>query len=402
MKKHPYKKHAIWALVLIIIFIAGIFAGPGVLRRLNLEPAYAQAIETDADLDLFWHVWGILDNKYPFDESEPDTDAKVYGAIRGLASSYDDPYTVFFPPEESKSFAEDVQGEFGGVGMEIGPEEGYVVVVSPLKGTPADEAGMEAGDIILAVDEESVLGMSVNEVVALIRGEKGTDVVLRIVREGRDEPFDISITRDIIEVPTVEAEFINDEIYHISLYSFTENSIRDLAEALDKFVASDASRIILDMRGNPGGYLSAAIDVASFFVPEGKVIVKEDFGEERDPLVYRSQGYPLPLPEDFAMVVLVDKGSASASEIVAGALRDYEIAELVGVQTFGKGSVQELINLPNKTSLKITVARWLTPKGVSISKEGLTPDHVIEFDREAYEKDETDVQLNKAVSLLAI
>lgn len=387
------------AVILAIgIFIAGIFVGPKVLG-MRWHPAFASSGNEDVDLSTFWRVWQTLEAKYPFENDAPEDKDKVYGATAGLAASYGDPYTMFFEPSEAKIFAEDVQGEFGGVGMEVGMRNGLIVVIAPLKDTPAYQAGIQSGDILLEIDGESTAGMSVDEAVQIIRGEKGSQVLLTIAREGETEPLEIAITRGNIIVPTLETQIVSDDIFVIELYSFSANVFEEFAKAMAAFDESGSSKLILDMRGNPGGYLSGAIDIASLFLPKGKVVLIEDFGSKEKQEEYRSQGYLSTLPKDFEMAVLVDGGSASASEILAGALQDHDRAIVVGEQTFGKGSVQELIDLPGGSSLKVTIARWLTPKGNSINEEGLTPDIVVEYtleDREA----ERDPQLERAIAEL--
>lgn len=329
----------------------------------------------EVDLSQFWEVWNLLDEKF-IAASSTDTltaEEKMNGAISGLVATYDDPYTVFLPPVESAAFAEDISGNFSGIGMEVGIRDNVVTVIAPLPETPAERAGLLAGDLILKIDGESTEGMRIDEAVNMIRGEKGTSVVLSIYREGDLEIKEISVTRDTISVPTVVTEIV-DGIFIIKLYSFNAISEMKFQEALREYVESGAESIVLDMRGNPGGYLQSAVTIASYFLPTGKVVVRESYGGNEEEKVYRSQGRTLREFTPKKMVVLVDNGSASASEILAGALKEQGVATVIGVDTFGKGSVQELIPLPDGSSVKITVARWLTPEGVSISESGLKPD----------------------------
>jgi carboxyl-terminal processing protease len=241
--------------------------------------------------------------------------------------------------------------------------------------------------------------MSVDEAVRLIRGERGSEVVLIIFREGRKEPLEIIIKRDVIDIPVLDTEW-QDNIFIIRLYNFSANSDDLFREAIRKFIQSNKrdKKMILDLRGNPGGFLSASVDISSWFLEAGKVVVKEDFGDKQEDVLYRSKGYNV-FGKDFEMVVLIDGGSASASEIVAGALQEYGIATLVGSQSFGKGSVQELVKVTPETSLKITVARWITPEGHSISLEGLTPDVEVEVTEEDIKADRDPV-LEKALEIL--
>ena len=322
---------------------------------------------------------------------------KVYGAISGLTNSLGDPYTVFFPPVESEMFAADVRGNFEGVGMEVLAKDGVINVVSPLKNSPAERAGMRAGDKVIKINDKVTSGMATEDAVKLIRGPKGTKVTLTVSRTGVKEPLEISIIRDTIDLPVINTETLPGGIFKISLYSFTATSPNLFRGALREFVSSNNDKLLIDLRGNPGGYLEAAIDIASWFLPANKVVVRESFSKS-DERVYRSRGYNI-FSDKLKVVILVDKGSASASEILAGALKEHGIAKLVGERTFGKGSVQELINLTEDTTLKITVARWLTPNGNSISDTGVSPDYAVSLTQEDRSKG-VDPQLQKALEIL--
>jgi carboxyl-terminal processing protease len=353
------------------------------------------------DFATFWKVWNTLNAKYvataTSSKSVTDQD-KVYGAIQGLTASLGDPYTVFFPPAESSLFASDIRGNFEGVGMEIAAQGGTLVVIAPLKGSPAERAGILTGDKIVKIGDKDTTNMSTDEAVNLIRGDKGTPITFTIVRAGRKVPFDITATRDVIDIPTIDNKDIGNGIYKIDLYSFSANSPDLFRQALRGFVESGDSKLILDLRGNPGGYLEAAIDMASWFLPSGKVIVRESYGSGKDETVYKSKGYDV-FKGKLPFVILVDGGSASASEILAGALEEQGKATLVGQKTFGKGSVQELVDITPDTSLKVTVARWLTPNGLSISKQGITPQYVVER-TEAQFTAGKDPQLDKAIEVV--
>ncbi|MEN9405603.1 MAG: carboxy-terminal-processing protease, carboxyl-terminal processing protease [Candidatus Parcubacteria bacterium] len=348
----------------------------------------------NVDFQPFWDAWNTINERY--EGTDPvDAQTKVWGAIQGLADSLGDPYTVFLPPEDNEAFGELIGGSFGGVGMEIGKEDDVLVVMAPLKGTPAERAGVRAGDMIVEIGTTTTNGLSVDEAVDLIRGEPGTSISITFFREGETEPRELTIVREKIIVPTLDTELRADGIFVISLYNFDAHATADFRKAIKEFSETRSDKLIIDVRGNPGGYLDAAVSIASYFLPEGEVIVREsvDGAEET---VYRSKGYAR-ASKPLKMVVLVDGGSASASEILAGALQENNIAKLVGSQTFGKGSVQELIPITGDTSLKLTIAQWLTPGGTSISKEGLTPDIVVERTAEDFEADK-DPQLDAAVA----
>lgn len=366
------------------------------ISLLNKNPSVA--LSSDVDFDPFWKAWGILNDKFVTKKKMPTDQEKVWGAISGLAASMGDPYTTFFPPAESKVFAETISGEFGGVGMEIGMRDKLITVISPLKDTPAFRAGIMSGDKILKINGTSTAEMSVDKAVNLIRGKKGTFVTLNIYRENKKEPFDVRVMRDTIQIPTLDTENRTDGIFVIRLYSFSANSPELFRDALRQFVESGKERLVLDLRGNPGGYLEAAVDMASWFLPVGKTIVREDAGRNGGEKSFKSLGYNI-FNNKLKMVILVNKGSASASEILAGALSEQGIAKLVGETTFGKGSVQELIPITSDTSLKVTIARWLTPNGISISEEGIKPDVDVEIKDSDITK-KIDPQMNKAVELL--
>lgn len=384
-----------------VVFSAGAYFG--VKNRSEIEKVTSIAnkepkqVVTDADFEPFWKAWNLINEKYPQSTGVSDQE-RVWGAISGMVASLNDPYTTFFPPEENKSFNEQISGEFGGVGMEVGIKDKVLTVIAPLKGTPAYNAGIKSGDKILKINDTTTSDLTIDKAINLIRGEKGTVVNLTIFREGEKDTRKIAVTRDIISSPTINTEKRADGVFVIRLYTFNANSSELFRGALREFVESGSSKLVLDLRGNPGGYLESAIDMASWFLPIGKPVVLEDFGSKTEQKVYRSKGYDI-FTDNLKFVILVDGGSASASEILSGALQEHKKAILVGEKTYGKGSVQELVGLTSNTSIKITIATWLTPNGVSISKQGLTPDVVVPFTREDFEK-ARDPQMDKAVELL--
>jgi len=394
----------IFTFVLIIVaFVSGFIIGgeqSGQLSSISIFPEGNANIPSDVDFTPLWKAWNLIELKY-VPASTTDTIAnedRVYGAIQGLTNSLGDPYTVFLPPQEASIFEADISGNFEGVGMEIGIRENVLTVIAPLKGTPAERAGVHAGDKILEIDGESTNGITVDTAVLQIRGERGTVVIFTIAREGEAESLTISVARDIIEIPTIDTELTEDNIFVIRLFNFSAISPGLFRGALREFVETGSDKLILDLRGNPGGFLEASVDMASWFLPAGEVIVTEDFGENIKERAHRSKGYDI-FNESLNMVVLVNQGSASASEILAGALKEHGVATIVGSQTFGKGSVQELLDVTEDTSLKVTIARWLTPNGTSISDGGLTPDIVIDMTSEDIEQ-LRDPQFDRAVEFL--
>lgn len=351
----------------------------------------------NADFAPFWKVWKKINEKSIYANKKTDQE-KVWGAVQGLASSLGDPYTVFFPPAENKLFNDSIHGSFGGIGAEIGLKDKVLTIVSPLKDTPSFKAGLKSGDKIIKINKVDTTDMTIDKAISLIRGEKGTSVDLNIYREGQRGTMDFHIIRDTIEIPTIETKYRDDGVFVISFYSFSENSAELFRNALLEFSKTDSDKLIIDLRGNPGGYLDSAISIASWFLDEGKIIVTEDYGENRKPDIAKSRG-PRVFTDELKLIILVDGGSASASEILAGALQQNGVAKLVGEKTFGKGSVQELVEITPDTSLKVTVAKWLTPNGTSISEQGLAPDVVVPFTIKDFEN-KTDPQMDKAVELL--
>jgi carboxyl-terminal processing protease len=378
------------------------------------------------DFTPYWRVWNILDRKFiPYGTSTKklsDVD-RMYNSIDGLVSGYNDPYTVFMRPKVSKNFKIKTKGSLEGIGAIIGEKNGDILVVAPLPGSPAESAGLVAGDRILSVDDVETKNRNVDDVVSLIRGEKGTKVKLTVKTEG-GKAVDVFIVRGTIEIPSTSHVVIERDVpvhhektqkkendsdlnenidiqkkdfYILRLFSFSQTSIASFKRELESFLKSGSDSLIIDLRGNPGGYIESAVQIASWFLPEGSVVVREYNGPEKKEHLYRSYKTDLFKDKKPKMVILVDKGTASAAEILAGALQEYDVATLVGTNTFGKGCVQELVDITDKLSLKVTVARWYTPNGVSISEGGLTPDVKIN----PKESTSTDPWLDAAIDILS-
>jgi len=332
----------------------------------------------NVDLSQFWAAWNLLSQNFVETHASgtiPTDQQKIYGAIAGLTDSYGDPYTTFFPPAQATSFQQTLSGSFGGIGAQMDVDQnGSIIVTAPLKGSPAEAAGIEAGDIVTMIGTTSTQGMSVDEAVSLIRGSIGTKVTLTLARKGTATPIVVTITRQTINVPEINEYARPDGVYVIQLYEFTANSGDLFRNALRDYLQSGDTRLILDLRDNPGGYLDQAVQIASYFLPVGDTIVTEDFEGKQPNVVNRSLGYNVFAGKKLSMAILIDQGSASASEILSGALQQQGVAKLVGTRSFGKGSVQQVMDLGNGAQIKITVARWLTPNGTSISNGGLTPD----------------------------
>ena len=384
----------------IVAFLFGTFVGYRNQPIVNSFKHIANKTDTEvttADLSPFWKVWDTINKNSP-DASKVGDQDKVYGAMKGLASSVGDPYTTFFDPEESKIFQDEIAGEFSGVGMEIGIKDKILTVITPLKDSPSAKAGIKSGDKILKIETQLTTDMTVEEAIKLLRGDKGTVVTVTVFRENEKEPREIKITRDVINVPTIDTKLRDDGIFVISLASFSENSASLFRDAIKEFKKTGSDKLIFDLRGNPGGYLEAAIDMASYFLPSSDTVVIEDYGKSKKQEVYYSKGYDI-FPSTLKFAVLIDGGSASASEIFAGAMQDNKRAKLVGDISYGKGSVQQLFDITPDTVLKVTIAKWLTPLGNSISLKGLTPDYIVPVTKKDIDA-KIDAQMNKAVDLL--
>lgn len=403
-----FSKHKIYIISALLIIGASFFCGFYFGSHNQSEIKSSVSVENksatsyvNANFAPFWKAWDILNEKHvSYSSSSPmiTDQSKVWGAIKGMADSFGDPYTVFLPPADAEIFESDISGNFQGVGMEIGTRGGVLTVIAPLKGTPAQKAGILSGDKIIKIDETSTAKLNSDEAVKLIRGKGGTIVKFTILRSTSNVPIEISVTRATIDIPTISAHLRSDGVFVIELYNFSAVSADLFRKSLRDFISSRSDKLVLDLRGNPGGYLEASIDMASWFLPLGEVVVRENFGKNKDEVFHRSKGYNI-FNDKLKMAVLIDGGSASASEILAGALQEHGIVKLVGTNSYGKGSVQELIKITPETSLKVTIARWLTPKGKSISDGGLKPDIEVKRTEDDVKKG-NDTQMKIAVEYL--
>ena len=354
-------------------------------------------LEEKVDFSIFWETWDLIQEKHP-DGGDLDPQTFVYGAITGMVQSLGDVNTIFFKPEDSQKFTEDVRGRFSGVGMEIAIREEKLVVVAPLAGSPAEEAGIKAGDSITKIDGEETADLSIEEAVKKIRGPKGSTVILSVLRKGLSNSIDISVVRDDIEVEAMEIKELEDNISLVSVHSFNANIPFLFKTSLLKEAFSDTKGIILDLRNNPGGFLDIAVDIADWFLEKDALIVVERFNSgDRVEFISKRDG----ALKDKPVVILVNGGSASASEILAGALRVNRGIQLVGEKTFGKGTVQELEKLSDGSSLKVTIANWLLPDDSLIEGNGLIPNIVVSEGPSVDENGEIiDPQLDRAIEIL--
>ncbi|MFA5855502.1 MAG: S41 family peptidase [Candidatus Gracilibacteria bacterium] len=368
------------------------------------ETAQVDATE-DANLDLgmFWNVWNTIKNDY-VDFDSVKQDEQVYGAISGLVSALGDPYSEFMSPDETMEFDNNLNGKLEGIGAELVMKEDRLTILSPLKDSPAEQNGILPGDYIYMVDDKLTGDMTLSDAIMAIRGPAGTSVKLTIVREGAEDLIEKTITRQEINVPSVENEFLDSggkKIAHLSIYQFGDDTVKEFEKAVQDTLLTSPDALILDLRMDGGGYLDASVDIiGEFFKDEVTAVSIKNRDGMTEVLTTKGAGRLADIP----MVVLIDGGSASASEIVAGALQDYNRAKLIGVQSFGKGSVQELNNLSDGSSLRLTIAKWYTPLDKNVNEVGLTPDIVVEYpapsaDATEAEK-ENDPQLDAAVSYL--
>ena len=342
----------------------------------------------------FWQTWQIVHDQ--FVDQPVDQEAMMRGAIRGMLDALDDRHTSYMDPDQYRQANIPLEGEYEGIGAWVDTTGEYLTIVSPMPNSPAEEAGLRPGDEIIAIDGEDMIGIDGNLVIRQVLGPAGTTVTLTIQREGVSEPFDVEVERAQITVPSVESEILEGNIAYVKLYNFGETTTRDLRDALQEVLNENPNGLILDLRNNPGGLLTTAIEVGSEFISEG-VLMYEDFGDgTRQTFNARRGGLATEIP----LVVLINEGTASASEIVAGAIQDYERGVLVGTPSFGKGSVQNQIPLSDdQGAVRVTIARWLTPNERHIQEEGLDPNVLVEVTENDLEA-EIDPQVEKALELL--
>jgi carboxyl-terminal processing protease len=386
-------KKIIYSSILVVAFL-GVFvlgAWVGVTKI-----AYHVPQPGTIDFSLFWDAYNKLQENF-ITPNKINDQKVVYGAIKGMTESLGDPYTDFFDPSQAKMFQQQLAGSFSGIGVEIGVKKELLTVIAPIKGTPGEKAGLKAGDIIAKINGQDSSNMTADEAVVLIRGPKGTDVTLTILRDGWTSLKDIKITRDTIKLKSIEWSLKNGDVAYIQIYQFNETLSADFEKVALEVLKSPAKKIVLDLRNNPGGYLEVAQNLSGWFFEKGQTVTIEDFGKAKDPQIYKAEGNAGLI--GYPTVVLINQGSASASEILAGALRDNRNVKLIGMKSFGKGCVQEVINLRDGSFLKITIANWLTPKGNSITDVGLTPDVKVDItEKEA--QDKKDPQFDKALEIV--
>lgn len=380
---------AAYALGVILVLVVGIFIGRYLVPAADLAPTSPlrfvkvnEGGEREITFPTFWEAWDKLHAKY-IDADKLTAEQLFYGAVGGMVRSTGDPYTVFADPKATKQFEETLEGTFFGVGIEIGIRSGLITVIAPLSGSPAEKAGIREGDILVAINKEALSQDStLDDVVSRIRGPRGSKVTLTVIRKDSKEPQEIEVERQRIEIESVKME-ITDGIAHLTITNFNADTASRFTTLARQATQQNVRGILLDVRNNPGGFLDSAVQIASRFVPEDTLVVTE---RGKNTTEYKAKGSSL--LTGLPVVVLVNSGSASASEILAGALKDILNAPLVGTKTFGKGSVQEIVKLSDGSSMRVTIAKWFTPSGHNIAEEGIEPTIEVEQNTETDEDEQ--------------
>lgn len=395
-----YRSLFLFYTILLLVFASftfGFFLGGS--EKKNSSSSSDFFLDKKENLNFFKQVYQSLEKKY-VNKSLIDPEKLFYGSIKGMVESLDDPYSTFMTPKEVNDFKEEMDGSFEGIGAEIGIKKKNLVIIAPLESSPAEKAGLKPEDLILKIDEKEIADLSLEEAVKLIRGPKQTKVVLLIFREGFKEPKEFEIIREKIEIKSVTCRIEQKNIAYFKISHFSEKTSDEFKDCVEKINSpaneQNPKKVILDLRNNPGGFLQSSIEISSFFFKEKTLVTFEETSPEKKK-EFKTQGNGE--LANFPLVVLINQGSASASEIVAGCLKDYQKAILVGEKTFGKGSVQDLEYLSNGSALRLTVAKWLTPKGTYINETGITPDQESSFSADDWEKGK-DTQLEKAIEIL--
>jgi carboxyl-terminal processing protease len=394
--------------LLLVVFAGGFASGyllkdklpAGVLSVQTAPTPEAGAIDATPDslqplFEPFWEAWQIVHDNYV---DQPVDDVKMMqGAISGMLASLGDQHTSYMDPDMYLQANSSMEGSYDGIGAWVDSTGDYLTIVSPMPDSPAEKAGLKPGDMVIAIDGEDMTGIDGDLVIRKVLGEAGTTVELTVLREGESEPLVFNVTRAHITIPSVEGKMLENNIGYVHIFTFSVNTAPELQETLEDLLAQGAEGFVVDFRNNGGGLLTTAIDVASEFIPSGNVVLYEQYGDGRRDVHKTVKGG---LATDMPIVVLINEGSASASEVVAGAIQDLERGKLVGVTSYGKGSVQNWIPLNNdQGAVRVTIAKWLTPSERTIHEIGLTPDVEVEMTEEDYEA-ERDPQLDKAVEVL--
>lgn len=394
-KKHDVRKYVAGAVAAVLIFVLGLNMGNGTIHISSKIETANKGLPANLNYSDVDRVYDLLKANY---DGKLDITKLQDGLKSGLAKATGDPYTQYFSKDEAKTFDEQLSGSFTGIGAELGQNDaGNLIIVTPISGFPADKAGLRAQDVIVSIDGKSTADMSIDEAVTHIRGPKDSKVTLRILRN-KSEDLTLTITRDDIKIPSVKWE-MDGTVGVITVSQFSEDTTDLMNRAASELKGKGAKSVLLDLRGNPGGLLTAAVDMSSLWLERGKTVLQEKRSGVTTGTYTSQASADGPVFKGMPTAVLIDAGSASAAEIVAGALHDNQVATLYGVKSFGKGSVQEIHKLPNGTEIKITVARWYRPNGQNIDKKGITPDHEVKMSEDDY-KQNKDPQKDAALGFL--
>jgi len=407
------RKYILFGLVIILTLLSGVLLGRfftlrsallnenGNVSISKVIDLYGKTRSEEVSFDQFWEVWNTIKEKYV--DRPVNDDSLFYGAMEGMVAGLGDQNSVYFSPQKAEEFAKDLSGEFEGIGAEIGLRDGQLVVVAPLPSSPAEKAGLKTGDKIFKIDGDETSNISLDEAVVKIRGKRNTTVELNIMHDNSETLEDIVVKREVITVPTVEWKMMENNIAYLRLNYFNQDTWGDFDQAVKEIILKNPSGLILDLRSNPGGYLETSVDVASEWIKSGLVVL-EKFSDGTENTYNTRGSHRL---AGMKTVVLIDGGSASGSEILAGALQDYKLATLVGETSYGKGSVQDFQVLSDGSALKLTVARWFTPLNRQIDKKGIDPDVVLEsmytdisVDEKTNHVNYTDLGIEKALEIL--
>ncbi|MDP4008774.1 MAG: S41 family peptidase [Candidatus Peregrinibacteria bacterium] len=400
MNSRRFKKYAWLMLMFTAGYLVALHFHPGSIVQTRIidsnssEAGSHTGLARSVDMELFWDVWGVIDQDYVYKEESDDKEDMVNGAIKGMLESLDDPYTLFMDPEETAAFDQTLSGELEGIGAEVTKKNGFITIVAPLKNSPADKAKLMPGDIIVEIDGESTELMTLGEAVKLIRGERGTKVKLGISRRGLTELLEAELVRDTVHFDSVTWGMKAGQIAYMEVVQFDDNTLRNFNTAINELILENPKGLIIDLRNNSGGYLDVAVNMLSELTGEKqKAVLIKGRNEINNKVIYTTGRARL---DEIPLIVLINEGSASASEIVAGAVQDWERGTLIGKKSFGKGSVQELRPLEGGATLRITIAKWNTPHDHNINKEGIFPDVEVELTTEDHNKD-IDPQLDCAL-----